>query len=356
MQGPGPMTPFTRRLFLSLLAALPTACAAPARRPQDPATRPYPHRTVTIPRATGALAGEIVSPTGTGPFPAVLLLSGSGPQDRDETVAGHRPFLLLSDAFARAGIASLRYDKRGVGSSAGDFATATITDFARDGGAAFDWLATQPEFDSDRIALLGHSEGGLTAPLAARGRNVAALVLMAGPGLPMERIIRRQTEVIAQQSGASATEIIQFDHALAEIFEVLRHAPDAVQAKPGIEAAVADLPRQVRRNFMDMLATPWGHDAVRHDPRTVLEAFPGPVLALFGAKDVQVDAIANAAALRALVQRHSAFQVQIYPGLNHLFQPSDTGSPQDYARIETTMAPEVITAIIHFLRQAFSLF
>jgi alpha-beta hydrolase superfamily lysophospholipase len=347
-----------RRSLLKILSALAIAACARNVRRQEPRHRPYPTREVQFRGALGELSGELALPNGPEPFPAVLLLAGSGALDRDETVAGHRPFLVLSDALARAGIASLRYDKRGTGKSAGDFAGATITDFSRDAGAAFDWFAAQPEINAARIAMLGHSEGGLTAPLAARGRDVAALVSMAGPGAPMDRIIRRQSAALAQRSGAGQTELAVLDRALVGAFDALRAAPDAVQAGPGIAAALADLPGPVRRNISGILATPWGHDAIRHDPVAVLAAFPNPMLALFGGADVQVDAIENAAALqRIAVSRPTAapLEVVVFEGLNHLFQRSQGDAPGEYGRIETTIEPEVLGKIIQFLDGAMGL-
>lgn len=341
-----------RRHLLSLLSALPFLACARRVRPQDPLDRPYPHREVQFPGPAGMMTGELALPAGASPAPAVLLLAGSGPQDRDETVAGHKPFLVLSDALARAGIASLRYDKRGVGQSVGDFATATITDFSHDAGAAFDWLVARPEIDGSRIAMLGHSEGGLTAPLAARGRDVAALVLMAGPGVPMDRVIRHQSTALARQNGASQAELAMLDQALAGAFEALRGAADPDRAKPGVAAALTPLPRPVRQNFMDVLATAWGHDSIRHDPLAILDEFPNAILALFGGTDIQVDAVENATALHSIAETRpsrSPLEVVVFDGLNHLFQRSPSGAPSDYSRIETTVEPEVIEKIIRFL-------
>lgn len=344
-----------KRQFLSLLLSLTAAGCARGARPQDPPDRPYPHRRVQIPGPAGMLAGELVLPAGGAPAPAVLLIAGSGPQDRDETVAGHRPFLVLSDALARAGIASLRMDKRGVGQSAGDFATATITDFAQDAGAAFDWLLGQPGIEATRVAMLGHSEGGLTAPLAAAGRAVAALVLMAGPGVPMDRIIRTQSATLAAQNGASPAELAQMDQALAGAFDALRRAATPGLARPGVLAALAPLPGPLRRNFQSLLATPWGHDAIRHDPLALLAACPAPILALFGGTDRQVDATENAQALLPLAQgrgERAPLEVVVFEGLNHLFQRSESGAPEEYARIDTTLEPEVLARMIRFLHGA----
>ena len=330
-------------------------CTAPVR-PQDPALRPYPHYELRVPGAAGDLGGELVLPAGTGPFPAVLLLAGSGPQGRDETVAGHRWLRVMSDQLARAGIASLRYDKRGVGDSDGDFAEATISDFARDAEAAFDWLAARPEIDPAHIALLGHSEGGMTALLVAADRPVAAVVTMAGPGLPMDAIIRGQVSDILHQQGIPAAEIARIDGQLARALDLVRASAGDRASRPQLAAALERLPRGMRRPFLDLLGSPWATDALQHDPAALAARVDAPILALFGGTDLQVNARRNAAPLAALaVRRPAARRVEVHTldGLNHLFQPSATGALEDYARIETTIAPAALDAVIGFLKTDF---
>lgn len=343
-----------RRTLIVMCALAPLCACARPKRPQEPDTRPYTHRTVRLATAAGALVGEMVVPVGNGPFPAVILLAGSGEQDRDETVAGHRPFLVLSDVLARAGIASLRYDKRGVGESEGDFDAATIGDFASDAQYAFDWLVTQPEVAADRIALLGHSEGGLTAPLAARGRPVAALVLMAGPGVPIDQVIRRQSIELAQLQGTNEADIIRLDDAMSGAFVALRAAADLAGAGEPIRAALAPLPRLTQRALLKFLATPWAYDAVRYDPAAEVAGFEGPILALFGGTDKQVDAVQNATVLRqrlaAVGPASRQARVVVQPGLNHLFQPSATGDPREYCDNPVTLSSDTLNEVVRFLQ------
>lgn len=344
---------------LSLCLALSGLSCAHAPRPQEPADRPYPHREVVF--SGGApdvrLAGELVLPAGTGPFPAALLIAGSGPQNRDEAVAGHRPFFVLADALARRGIASLRYDKRGVAASTGRFGSATVADFARDADAALRWLAAQPGIDAARLAYVGHSEGGLVAPLAAGlapsgGPAAARLVLLAGPGCGMEHIVRSQVAGVAQAEGAPQAGIAALDRALAGAFAALRAAPSAEAARAPVRAALAaassGLNRRQQRDLADTFASPWGWTWVRIEPAEALAAFDGPVLALFGEQDLQVRARDNAQAMAPHL-RHGDSRVEILPGLNHLFQPSLIGAPAEYAAIETTLDPAVIDRVAGFL-------
>ncbi len=180
------------------------------RRPQNP-VKPYPYREQEVAydnKAAGIkLAATLTIPPGQGPFPAVVLIAGSGPLDRDETLMGHRPFLVLSDYLTKKGIAVLRADKRGCWKSSGNFATATTTDFAADAEAGLTYLKTRSEIDPHRIGLVGHSEGGLVAPmLAARDSDVAFIVMMAGPGVPGDAILVAQTLLISEASGKSHAE------------------------------------------------------------------------------------------------------------------------------------------------------
>lgn len=344
---------------LSLCLALSGVSCAHAPRPQAPVDRPYPHREVVLPGgAPGVrLAGELVLPAGAGPFPAALLIAGSGAQNRDEAVAGHRPFLVLADALARRGIASLRYDKRGVAASTGRFASATVADFARDADAALRWLAAEPGIDATRLAYVGHSEGGLVAPLAARlappgGPAAARLVLLAGPGCGMEHIVRSQVADVAQAEGAPQAGVAATDRALAEAFAVLRAAPSAEAARApmraSLAAAASGLSRRQQRALLDAFASPWGWTWARIVPAEALAAFDGPVLALFGERDLQVRARDNAAAMVPHL-RHGDSRVEILPGLNHLFQPALTGAPSEYAVIETTLDPVAIERVAEFL-------
>jgi uncharacterized protein len=335
------------------------------RRPQTP-EKPYPYAEIPLQiENTGGkvtLAGTLTVPRGDGPFPAVVLISGSGAQDRDETILGHKPFLVLADDLTRRGIAVLRVDDRGVGGSSGATMSSTSEDFTGDVLAEVAALKARPEVDSRRIGLIGHSEGGLIAPIvASRSRDIAFIVLMAGPGLPGEQILQRQGELIARAMGADDQALQQQQTLQRRMLDIVKAEPDPKRVEERIRAALkeayAALTDDEKKKAGDMAAaaetqiqlaaSPWLRFYLTYDPRPALENVRCPVLALDGEKDLQVaprenlDAIAGA--LRAGGNRQ--FQVRELPGLNHLFQTCHTGSVTEYGTIEETLAPLALKAI-----------
>lgn len=222
------------------------ASATQRHHPQEQTieTGPNPYRTEEVSFDGGAvgvrLAGTLTLPTGKGSFPAVILIAGSGALNRDEEVAGHKVFLVLSDALARAGMAVLRYDKRGIADSTGNYGEATTEDFTADAEAALKWLSHQPTIDSKRIGLLGHSEGGLIAPaIAARNPDIAFIVLMAAPGLRGDKIMQMQSELIARANGVPEAQIRSFAANSAPVFDIVQKSSDRAQAAEQIQALMA---------------------------------------------------------------------------------------------------------------------
>jgi len=310
------------------------------------------------------LAGTLTVPAGEGPFPAVVLISGSGPQDRDEALMGHRPFAVLADHLTRGGIAVLRFDDRGVGASTGDFAAATSEDFADDAEAAFRWLRARPEVDPAAVGLLGHSEGALMAPLvAAREPAVAFLVLIAAPGVPGEQLLYRQGELILRASGAGDAAVRASRRAQEELFAAVRDAEDAAAAE---RAARAVLRRQAEAQGLEgeqlaaveaqaaQVASPWFRNVLVHDPAVVLAKVRCPVLAVWGEKDLQVPPAQSREPLEAALAAAGNRNVttRVLPGLNHLLQTAKTGHPLEYGAIEETMAPAALELIGGWVRDA----
>ena len=324
------------------------------RRPQTP-VKPYPYRDedVSYPNKTAniTLAATVTIPPGKGPFPAVLLIAGSGRNDRDESLPmfGHSPFLVLSDYLTRKGIVVLRADKRGVGKSGGDYATATTSDFASDVKAGVAYLEARPEVDHHRIGLIGHSEGGVIAPMvAAADPSVAFIVMMAGPGVPGEDIIVEQTLLIAEASGESHEEA---EKGAAEERQILtlvkQHVDDSELAKKLREVLGDKVPEATINAQIKVLSSPWYREFIQFDPATALRNVTCPVLALIGEKDLQVPPDQNLPAIRKALEASGNKNVEVdeLPGLNHLFQPAKTGAPSEYGEIELTISPIALEKI-----------
>jgi uncharacterized protein len=333
--------------------------AAILKRPQEPA-RPLPYDEVEVQfsntEAELTLAGTLTVPRTAGPHPAVLLISGSGPQDRNEEVYGHRPFLVIADDLTRRGIAVLRVDDRGVGGSTGSREAATSEDYAGDALAAVAFLKSRPDIDSRRIGLIGHSEGGLVAPItAARDPSIAFIVLLAAPGLPGSEIAVLQARTMLRAAGAPEAAIETQTRIQTGMLTVLRETTDEAEIrKRGREILRQELVRAGDRDATQLAAverqlepqirralTPWSRFFMIYDPRPALTRLRCPVLAMNGTTDSQVPATENLSAIESALRAggNSAATIVSLPNLNHLFQTSTTGALSEYAKIEETFAP-----------------
>ncbi len=340
--------------------------AAPsvAHRPQMPrGPFPYQSEDVTYDSASKGvkIAGTLTLPEGKGPFPAALLITGSGAQDRDETLLGHKPFLVLADALTRRGIAVLRVDDRGVGGSTGSHALATTADFAEDvrGGVAF--LKGDARIQAGRIGLIGHSEGGLIAPIvAASSDDVAFIVLLAGPGLPGDEILAAQVGLILKASGVDAAQVERTVDAQRKLMAIAKQPGDPKDVFTRVKAAQDELakalPEAERKAMREAdpegagikaITTPWMRYFLTYDPRPTLARVRCPVLAINGELDLQVPCRENLDAIEKAIRSGGNPRVttRSLPGLNHLFQPTKTGAPSEYASIEQTFAPDALTLI-----------
>jgi len=326
-------------------------------RPQIP-VKPYPYREedLTFPsdKSKIALAGTLTIPPGAGPFPAAVLISGSGPHDRDENIMGHRLFLVLADHLTRKGVAVLRFDKRGVGKSAGNYDQATSDDFASDVEAAFAFLKTRKDIDAKKIGLVGHSEGGIIAPIVAnRLPGVAWVVLLAGPGLKGEDLLLLQSEAIMRAAGINDGEIFRTLAFNKKSYSLVREEkdPSALQAKLNdlvqSTSTGAAMPPGALQAQIHVLLSPWFRSFLDYDPVPALQKTACPVLALNGEKDLQVPPKENLSKIKKALEDggNKDFQAAEMPGLNHLFQHAPTGSPIEYGAIEETMAPEALNSI-----------
>ncbi|WP_334162087.1 alpha/beta hydrolase family protein [Phenylobacterium sp.] len=325
--------------------------AAVRNRPQVPA-KPYPYREeeVAFDSLGGArLAGTLTLPQGPGPFPAAVLISGSGPQDRDETLAGHKPFLVLADHLTRQGVAVLRYDDRGFAKSTGDLATAAAAEFVADAEAAVAFLRGRAEIAPDRIGLVGHSEGGVVAPLVAgKDPRIAYVVMLAGPGVPLGELLAAQRKAVYGVGGAPPERVERAQAVLARADAAVLAASDFQTVKREVAALLtAELgaPPEAAAMQAGLMATPWYRWIIGYDPRPALSRVRQPVLAVNGEKDLQVLPGQNLPAIREALKGNPDVTVLEFPGLNHLFQTAATGSPTEYARIEETFAPAALKVV-----------
>ena len=330
--------------------------AAPAR-PQEPRP-PLPYRAedVTYRGAAGDLAGTLTLPEGTGPFPAVLLITGTGGQDRDESVLGHRPFLVLADALTRAGTAVLRVDDRGVGGSAGSVADATYDDLVGDIRAGLAFLRGRGEVDPARTGLVGHSEGGYLAPLVAQRApdEVGFAVLIAGPAVSGEEVLVEQNRLLLAASGETPQQVDEQVAFVRELCRLLRaRDDDAARAliRDRARAQAATLPPEQRAAAeQDQIPVDEAlRSFVTYDPAPALQALRVPVLAVYGGKDLQVPPAQSEPVLRALLDGHPDATIRTFDGLNHLMQPATTGHPREYGPTETTMDPQALALITEWL-------
>ena len=344
------------------------------KRPQTPRP-PFPYDTYDdrIDTGSGVLGLTLTLPKGKGPFPGVVLISGTGPQDRDNTYTGHRMFAVLADHLTRRGFAVLRYDDRGRGESSGLLGELRTPEAdAFDAIAVFRYLREQPEVDRARTGFIGHSEGGVIASIAAgQTGGVAFLVFLASPALDGITLSVMQHELIERARGGSE-ERVQFERRVRQqIYDILRAEPDGAKARAAVAAVFRDVTRETSnpellgwlaqfKKAMDFAVSERYSTTMRArmlmDPVPALRALRVPVLALFGDRDVQVSSSANEPSMRAAIAGSSPrSEVRILPGLNHGFQTAVTGGVEEYARIEETLAPAALEAItgwltLYFLR------
>ena len=318
--------------------------------PQEPTqAQPYHSEEVWVEngKAGVRLAGTFTKPAGQGPFPAVFLIGGSGPHDRNETILGHKPFLILADFLTRRGVSVLRVDDRGVGASTGTFEGATTNDFATDALAAIAFLQGRPDVNHNHIGIVGHSEGAIIAPMVAvQSRAVSFLVLLAGTAVPGEVLLTEQVYRSALAVGQSE-QVAQFaaNHAAAWM-SAFDRAGDAANALEIMQALHENMvsASQLQAELV-VYGSPWFRWFADYDPYPTLRKVSCPVLAINGSQDVQVPAGLNTPFMRLALAGNTRSRAEIVDGLNHLFQRSASGSPLDYGSDAETMSPEVLQRV-----------
>lgn len=342
------------KLNLKRMSAADVAASA-IRRPQTPKP-PYPYKSEEVSFASKSagvtMGGTLTIPEGAGPHPAVILISGSGAQDRDETIFSHKPFLVLADHLTRKGIAVLRYDDRGVGKSTGSRDEATSVDFSDDAEGGLDFLMKRKEIDPKRIGFIGHSEGGVIAPMiAVRRPETAFIVLMAGTGVDGEQILYEQGQAVLKAQGATEERLAAQRSIQEKMFAIVKAERDPEAAAVKLKEILGSSPamEQSIRNVNSM----WFRYFLTYNPQPVLERVKCPVLALNGSLDTQVVATQNLPAVEAALKKggNEDFEAVLLPGLNHLMQTAKTGGVPEYNQIEETIAPVALDKMSSWLRQ-----
>jgi pimeloyl-ACP methyl ester carboxylesterase len=341
-------------------------------RPQEPKPPfPYQAKDITFPNEVNGnmLAGTLTTPASTGIFPAVILIAGSGANDRDESIFGHKPFWVIADHLTRNGFAVLRYDKRGVAGSNGDYVKATTEDFASDAAAAFNFLKSQNNIDKKRITLIGHSEGGVIAPMvAASDATVGAIVLMAGMGVEGSTLLLQQNADLLKMGQIAQDTVDRVVAAMEKIHASLRNWKGTKdeqkelgdkfgilwESMPASYREMGSKEQYIRGNMGAMLS-PWFRFFLSLNPAVYLEKVKCPVLAVNGEKDIQVCAPQNLQAIGQSLEKggNKNYTIKSYPGLNHLFQECETGSVEEYGKIEQTISPQFLSDITDWLKNGF---
>jgi fermentation-respiration switch protein FrsA (DUF1100 family) len=340
-------------------------------RPQEP-KEPFPYNSeeVLFENETDdvLLAGTLTFPKEGNKFPAVVMISGSGGQDRNEELLGHKPFLVISDYLTKNGIAVLRFDDRGIAQSTGNHDTATSEDFAKDVLAAVNFLQTRNEIDKTKIGLIGHSEGGIIAPLVAvQSNDVAFIIMMAGLGIPGDSILYIQGELIQRAEGMSEEEIQKSVKTQREIFSIVKNSNDDEKLEADLKekfyAEYSAMSEEEKAKlgdpevYLDMqiktITSSWFKYFLRFDPVPILEKVKCPVLALNGEKDLQVPPKENLSAIESSLKKggNKNFEVKMLPGLNHLFQTSTTGKISEYGQIEETISQVALQTILDWIKK-----
>ena len=327
-------------------------------RPQDPQP-PFDYHIEEVAfvneKEGNTLAGTLTIPEGEGPFPAMVLVSGSGQQNRDEELMNHRPFWVIADYCALHGIAVLRYDDRGIGGSKGEVENATTMDFSYDAEAAFDYLRNRKEINASQVGILGHSEGGvINFMVAARRPEVAFLVSLAGPSVNGIEVLKEQQKAILKASGMSE-EAVQFNsNTNAQMFDIIETSNSREEADSLLRNLLKGwgYNEELTEQTVGQMASPWMYYFLKYDPAEAIVKTNCPAMLLNGSKDLQVIASQNLLAYEKIIADYGKTNMTLreLPGLNHLFQHCETGSPNEYFEIEETISTEVLEMIVGFVK------
>jgi len=336
-------------------------------RPQEP-KRPFPYNEEQVEydnkNAGIRISGTLTYPKADGPFAAVILLNGSGPQNRDSEVFGHKPFLVLSDYLTRHGIAVLRTDDRGVGGTSGRFEGSTTGDFTEDALAGIQYLLTRKKINPKQIGLIGHSEGGMMAPIAAsESKDVSFIVMIAGVGIRFSDIILFQKELKWKNTGMSEEDLILHRTWHNNVSEIVTQDINDVAAAEKIRTLYSVLSKEEKSRLkknpesledeIKWELSPWRRYASKYNAASIISKVRCPVLAINGSKDMQVTADENLKAIEIALKAggNTNFMIKELQGLNHLLQTADTGEESEYTKIEETISPTAMKIITNWIKE-----
>ncbi len=339
-------------------------------RPQEPKA-PFDYKTEEVQfqnrkaKEETILAGTLTLPKNTNQeTPVVILISGSGAQNRNQEILGHKPFLVIADYLTKNGIAVLRYDDRGTAQSTGVFEGSTSKDFATDVEAAIDFLKTRKDINTKKIGLIGHSEGGMIAPMIAanRQKDVAFIVLLAGVGVNGSELLVEQQQAIGKLSGMSQQDLAKSKRENEGAFRIINEITDEKLLQEKMTLYLTDSvnqddfpPSMTKEEYINaqlsLITSPWMSYFLRYNPKENLSKTVCPILAVNGDKDVQVDAKINLTAIEKATQEAANATIKYFPNLNHLFQTAETGLPSEYGEIEETFSPLVLKFVTDWIKE-----
>jgi pimeloyl-ACP methyl ester carboxylesterase len=351
-----------KHLFLIIVTISSFSLFSQNNRPQEP-KEPFKYNIENVNFKNDldsvSLAGTLTYPKKGSNFPAVILISGSGPQDRNSELLNHKPFLVIADYLTNRGIAVLRVDDRGTGESEGIHNQTGINGFVNDTKSAFEFLKTHKKINHSKIGLIGHSLGGVIAPIvASENSDISFIILLAGSGIRGDKLMLLQKEIIERKMGVPEVRITQAQNNIKGAYGIILNSDNK---KTQLETELknyftkvfgAMLPENQIKTLSEQMSIPWLTDFIKFDPQTSLSNTKCPVLALNGANDLQVPPKENLENIERILKENGNEDVQIiqFEGLNHLFQESETGLPNEYATIEQTFSPRVLEEMTKWIK------
>jgi len=333
-----------------------------SKRPQEP-KGPYDYEIENVKFRNNldsiSLAGTLTYPKTATNFPVVILISGSGPQDRNSELMNHKPFLVIADYLTKRGIAVLRVDDRGTGASEGNYNQTGLNGFVNDTKGAIEYLRTRKDINHSKIGLIGHSLGGVIAPiLASEDEGISFIVLLAGSGIRGDKLMLLQKELIERKMGVPEVGITQGQNNMKGAYNIIIESQDKVQLASELKDYFtktfgAMLPKKQIESLSRQMTIPWLTDFIKFDPQTSLSKTKCPVLALNGSNDLQVPPKENLKAIEKILKENGNNDVETkqLENLNHLFQESETGLPNEYATIEQTFSPKALEIIAEWIEK-----